>query len=85
MQKDFAAQMNKGIPEVFHSAQEYLIESLHVRQLLKERMENMTSAAFEQLLHPVFEQDEWKLILLGGVLGCAIGGVQAGLSEAASA
>ena len=32
---------------------------------------------FERLLHPVFEPDEWKLILMGGALGVVIGLVQA--------
>jgi uncharacterized membrane protein YheB (UPF0754 family) len=32
---------------------------------------------FEQLLHPVFQADEWKLIVVGGGLGLAIGLLQA--------
>jgi len=28
------------------------------------------------LLHPVFEEDEWKLVLMGGVLGVIIGFAQ---------
>jgi uncharacterized membrane protein YheB (UPF0754 family) len=43
----------------------------------------MSSTDFEQLLHPVFQEDEWKLILLGGVLGVIVGGVQAYLSTLA--
>ena len=31
---------------------------------------------FEELLRPVFEEDEWKLIVLGGVLGVGIGFLQ---------
>eukprot|EP01138_Halocafeteria_seosinensis_P014505 gb/GECG01014808.1/.p1 GENE.gb/GECG01014808.1/~~gb/GECG01014808.1/.p1 ORF type:complete len:465 (+),score=43.75 gb/GECG01014808.1/:1-1395(+) len=81
---DFAHQVNKALPALFMSMQDFMLESLHVKSTLQERMKNMSSKDFEQLLHPVFEQDEWKLILLGGVLGCAIGGVQAGLSIAAT-
>ena len=32
---------------------------------------------FERLLHPVFESNEWKLILMGGVLGFMIGELHA--------
>ena len=81
---DFAHQMNKALPALFMSMQDFMLDSLHVKSTLRERMKKMSSKDFEQLLHPVFEQDEWKLILLGGVLGCAIGGVQAGLSIAAT-
>eukprot|EP00976_Prorocentrum_cordatum_P059508 1175525-Prorocentrum_minimum.AAC.5 len=31
---------------------------------------------FERVLHPAFEEDELKLILVGGVLGCAMGILQ---------
>jgi ElaB/YqjD/DUF883 family membrane-anchored ribosome-binding protein len=29
------------------------------------------------MLHPVFQEDEWKLIAVGGALGLAIGFLQA--------
>ena len=32
-------------------------------------MQKMPPDEFENLLHPVFQEDEWILILLGGVLG----------------
>ena len=32
--------------------------------------------ALEQVLHPVFEEDEWKLIGVGGLLGMAVGTFQ---------
>ena len=40
-------------------------------------MEGLPSKDFERLLHPVFEEDEWKLILVGGMLGVTIGLLQA--------
>jgi len=45
-------------------------------QILKsncERMSAMPPEEFENLLHPVFKEDEWILILLGGVLGALVG------------
>lgn len=39
-------------------------------------MENMPPDKFEDLLHPVFKEDEWILILLGGVLGAIVGYAQ---------
>lgn len=39
----------------------------------KQAMQALSSAEFEGVLHPVFEEDEWKLILVGGALGAAVG------------
>lgn len=36
-------------------------------------MMQLSSADFEGVLHPVFEEDELKLIVIGGVLGAAVG------------
>lgn len=36
-------------------------------------MQGLTPLEFEGVLHPVFEEDELKLILVGGTLGAAVG------------
>lgn len=36
-------------------------------------MRALSSEEFEGVLHPVFEEDELKLILVGGALGAAVG------------
>lgn len=36
-------------------------------------MQNMPPDKFENLLHPIFKEDEWILVLLGGVLGAIVG------------
>lgn len=36
-------------------------------------MQGLSPAEFEGVLHPVFEEDEWKLILVGAALGAAVG------------
>ena len=39
--------------------------------------QSLPSAEFEGVLHPVFEEDEWKLIAVGGLLGMWVGIFQA--------
>lgn len=51
--------------------------SAMVETLLCERMQAMTPAQFQDLLRPAFQEDEWILILIGGVLGAAAGLAQA--------
>ena len=36
----------------------------------------MTPAQFEQILHPIFQEDEFTLIMAGAVLGAITGGLQ---------
>ena len=38
---------------------------------MRESLRNMPPKEFINILHPVFEQEEIKLIIVGGVLGCA--------------
>lgn len=47
-----------------------------VERLLRERMESLPSEEFQDLLRPCFQEDEMKLIVLGGVLGLAAGFAQ---------
>ncbi len=44
-----------------------------VERLLRERMEALPSEEFQDLLRPCFQEDEMKLIVLGGVLGLLAG------------
>lgn len=47
-----------------------------VERLFRERMEAMSSAEFQDLLRPAFEEDEWILIMVGGALGAVAGLLQ---------
>ncbi len=44
-----------------------------LEKLLRERMEALPSHEFQDLLRPCFQEDEWKLILTGAVLGFLAG------------
>lgn len=47
-----------------------------VIRLISQRMANLTPREFQQLLLPAFEQDQLMVVLLGGVLGGAVGFAQ---------
>lgn len=47
-----------------------------IRLVFRERMAAMKPEAFEDVLRPAFQQDEWKLILAGAVLGLGAGFLQ---------
>lgn len=67
------------LPDHIHVLHDYVDENLGLRETLRISMEGMTSAQFERVLHPIFEEDELTLILAGAALGFAAGLVQQGL------
>jgi len=50
--------------------------AMDLESLLREKLSTLPCADFEGLLHPVFQEDEWKLVLMGGVLGVVVGMMQ---------
>jgi len=64
------------MPESLRVLEAYTDAALRIEETLVEKMSGLPSAEFEALLHPVFEEDEWKLVLMGGVLGVMIGLLQ---------
>lgn len=47
--------------------------AVDIYEELLERMNTLDSKSFEGILRPPFQRDEWKLIVVGGVLGLAAG------------
>jgi uncharacterized membrane protein YheB (UPF0754 family) len=71
------------LPKHVHVLHQYIDKTLGLEHTLRTKMELMTPAKFERVLHPIFEEDELTLILAGAVLGFAAGLVQQGLETGA--
>ncbi len=56
----------------------YVDSTLALRDTLKDSLRRLSPQEFEQVLHPVFQEDELTLILVGAVLGLGAGYLQAG-------
>eukprot|EP00667_Euglena_gracilis_P003347 EG_transcript_3355 len=54
----------------------YMDRQLQLREELDAGMRRMSSAQFEDVLHPIFQEDELTLILVGAVLGGIAGFMQ---------
>jgi uncharacterized membrane protein YheB (UPF0754 family) len=65
------------LPRMVHTTYAYTTEAMRAEQQLRERLQALPCAEFEGVLHPVFEEDEWKLIAVGGLLGMWVGIFQA--------
>ena len=68
-----AALLIEELPLILRATYRYTEEQMDMQNLLRTRMQALASAKFERVLHPAFEEDEWKLIGVGGLLGLAVG------------
>jgi uncharacterized membrane protein YheB (UPF0754 family) len=57
-------------------AHEYATGALRVADDLCEKMKQLSPEEFEGVLRPAYQQDEWKLILVGAILGMGAGFIQ---------
>jgi len=65
------------LPAVMPLTYAYCDEVMATEELIGTKMAALPYGDFEGLLHPVFEEDEWKLIAVGGLLGMLVGVFQA--------
>jgi len=73
------ARAMKKLPEHVGVLHSYVDSKLQLQETLRVSMEAMSSAQFERVLHPIFEEDELTLVLAGAALGFGAGLVQQGL------
>lgn len=72
--KEIVRQMSQDqIEEIIEYMHEYTDEALDLENEIGAKMGALPSKDFERVLHPVFEEDELKLVALGGVLGALVG------------
>ena len=63
-------------PHKYPQIHRYVSEQLDIEKTLARRLKTLSPKEFEDLLHPVFQEDEITLIATGGVLGMIAGGLQ---------
>ncbi|MFO1385940.1 MAG: DUF445 family protein [Chitinivorax sp.] len=64
------------VPTVVTPLHNYSRKVLDIENTLRTKLEQMPVKDFEDMLHPVFKEDEWILIALGVVLGGLVGYLQ---------
>lgn len=63
-------------PAEYPDVHRYVTQQLDIEETLSYRLKQLTPKSFEDLLHPVFQEDEMTLIVTGGVLGAIAGTAQ---------
>jgi uncharacterized membrane protein YheB (UPF0754 family) len=85
MKRSIAKKVMARLPEAMGYLEDYARDSMDVRNLLVEKMQQLDELQFEALIRPAFEQDEWILISVGAALGFFMGEAQALVLEHFSA
>ena len=60
-------------PVLRPTVESHLAENLRLDELIEDRLGSLDKAQFERMLRGIFEEDEWILVVIGGVLGALIG------------
>ena len=76
IKEDICTRIVDKLPTLLTSLEKYSDRALDMENLLRTKMAELPASEFESILHPVFEADEWKLVVLGGLLGVIIGFAQ---------
>lgn len=61
------------LPDKVRYLHAYAEEAFEIDKTLREKMAALPADEFEELLRPVFKEDEWKLIATGAFLGMLVG------------
>ena len=69
-------KVKEKAPDTMQYTYAYADEALDIETTLRQNMQSLTPAEFEGVLRPAYQQDEWKLILVGGALGMVAGFMQ---------
>jgi uncharacterized membrane protein YheB (UPF0754 family) len=67
----------RAVPEgPIYLVESYAHEALDLENTLRTRLEALPPDQFAGLLRPIFQEDEWKLLLVGAILGALVGTFQ---------
>ena len=64
------------LPEAAARLEDYTAEAMDVENTLRSTLGSLTNHELEDLLRPVFKDDEWLVVAVGGGLGFAVGELQ---------
>ena len=76
MREQIGVKLVEELPKCVPVSYDYQDGALEVERTVAEAMKALPPDEFEGVLHPVFEEDEIKLIVVGGILGALVGFAQ---------
>jgi len=71
-----AQRLIHRVEDTMNFVQAQMDDAMDLENLIREKLRQLPASEFEGLLHPVFQEDEWKLVAMGGFLGVVVGMLQ---------
>lgn len=82
LKETVARHVVERAPELVRKAEDYAMRTLAVEHTIADKMSQLTDDQYEAILRPAFKDDEWLVILIGALLGFAVGELQVELVHA---
>jgi uncharacterized membrane protein YheB (UPF0754 family) len=79
MKQQIADSIIEKLPETSSYIEGYFAERLQLEDMMVDKMRELDSQSYENLLRPAFKDDEWIIVVLGAALGFLFGELQAEL------
>jgi uncharacterized membrane protein YheB (UPF0754 family) len=76
LKKRVVDRLIEEFPQYAHVLESYTLETLDIENTLRTKMQALDPEDFVGVIRPAFEQDEWMLVVGGGILGAAVGFLQ---------
>ncbi|MBK04875.1 MAG: DUF445 domain-containing protein [Deltaproteobacteria bacterium] len=76
MKNNICDGLMDSLPNELGRIHTYADEALDLKRELEDGLNSLSPEEFEGILHPVFQEDEWILIVVGALLGMAAGFAQ---------
>jgi len=76
VKEKIVARLVVSVPGLVDALLNYADEALDLENTMRTRMQELSPEEYETLLRTAFEEDEWKLIVVGAILGIAVGWLQ---------
>lgn len=73
-----AERLVEALPHSIATMFDYADRSLEIGATLESKLKSLSKLDFEDVLHPIFQEDELTLIIVGAVLGAVAGFIQIG-------
>lgn len=73
IKEKIAQRFTEELPHSIRYLFPYAQEALDIENSLRSKMQALSAPEFVSFLRPVFQEDEWKLILVGAILGFLAG------------
>jgi len=77
LKKEIIDETLKELPNHSAEIETYMDRAFDLQQTLAFRLSRLHPSRFEGMLHPIFQEDEWMVLLLGAFLGVCVGAIQA--------